>query len=130
MLRVISSHGLGAPVGSLATVKAETSRSGDWVCIVEYHDMRQSAVNTDLGRFEIVTDLARAKNHWTRAQAHGAAVKRLGPQQRALPFAEGLEVETWREDTTKDKLTPSSKPDGLRNTKAFLRMTFWSQKWL
>jgi hypothetical protein len=32
ILRVISTHGLGAAVGSLATVQAiETSRSGDWL---------------------------------------------------------------------------------------------------
>lgn len=67
ILRVINSHGLGAPVGSLTTVKAvETSRSGDWVCIVEYNDKRQPRHGTrlyrshlwesDLRRFEIVNE--------------------------------------------------------------------------
>jgi hypothetical protein len=65
LLRVISAHGLGAPVGSLATVKAvETSRAGDWLCIIEYHERREPTHGTrlyrshlwesDLGRFEIV----------------------------------------------------------------------------
>ncbi len=68
VLRVVSSHGLGAPVGSLATVQTvETSRSGEWLCIVEYHDRRQPRQGTrlyrshlwanDLGRFEIVKDV-------------------------------------------------------------------------
>jgi hypothetical protein len=67
VIRVIASHGLGAPVGSLATVKAiETSRSGDWLCIVQYHDTKPPRQGTrlyrshlwvsDLGRFEIVKD--------------------------------------------------------------------------
>jgi hypothetical protein len=71
ILRVISSHGLGAPVVSLATVKSiETSRSGDWMAIIEYHDTRQPTHGTrlyrshlwayDLGRFEIVKNVQRA----------------------------------------------------------------------
>jgi hypothetical protein len=66
VLRVISSHGLGAPLHSLATVQSvETSLSGDWVCIVEYHVKRPPRKGTrlyrshlwssDLNRFEIVT---------------------------------------------------------------------------
>jgi hypothetical protein len=48
VLRVISSHGFGAPVGSLATVKTvETSRSGDWL---EYYDRRQPKYGTRLYR--------------------------------------------------------------------------------
>jgi hypothetical protein len=69
VLRVISSHGLGAPVGSLARVESvEASRSGDWVCHVRYLDKRAVSHGTrlyrshlwisDLGRFEIVTDNA------------------------------------------------------------------------
>ena len=47
----ISSHGLGAPVGSLATVKAiEISRSGDWLCIIEYDDKTQPKQGTRLYR--------------------------------------------------------------------------------
>jgi hypothetical protein len=67
VLRVISSHGLGAPLHSLATVQSvDTSLSGDWVCIVEYHDRRPPRQGTrlyrshlwasDLARFEIVTE--------------------------------------------------------------------------
>jgi hypothetical protein len=70
VLRVISSHGLGAPAGSLATVKAiEISRSGDWMAVIEYHDTRQPTHGTrlyrshlwalDLGRFEIVKNVQR-----------------------------------------------------------------------
>jgi hypothetical protein len=90
VLRVISSHGLGAPVGSLATVKAiKISRSGDWMAVIEYHDTRQPTHGTrlyrshlwtaDLGRFEIVTDVQRAvANQTSKAQA-----KRM---QLRLPF--------------------------------------------
>ena len=71
VLRVISSHGLGAPVGSLASVKAiGTSPSGDWVCIIEYDQRRPPKHGTrlyrshlwasDLGRFEMVKDVHRA----------------------------------------------------------------------
>jgi hypothetical protein len=96
VLRVISSHGLGAPIGSLATVKAiETSRSGDWVAIVKYHDTRQPTHGTrlyrshlwanDLGRFEIVEDLQRAvTNQISKAEARREAKR----AQLRLPFGE------------------------------------------
>jgi hypothetical protein len=57
--------GSRCPVGSLAMVKAvETSRSGDWVCLIEYQHTKQPTHGTrlyrsqlwesDLRRFEIV----------------------------------------------------------------------------
>jgi hypothetical protein len=53
LLRVINSHGLGAHVGSLATVKSiETSRSGDWVCIIEYNPAL-SPLSTDAMQYEV-----------------------------------------------------------------------------
>jgi hypothetical protein len=94
ILRVINSHGLGAPVGSLATVKAiETSRSGDWVAIVEYRDIRQPTHGTrlyrshlwanDLGRFEIVRNLQRAVAHQVSKAVARQEAKRA---QLRLPF--------------------------------------------
>lgn len=67
VLRVITAHGLGAPRGTVATVlTVETSPSGDWFCTVAYHNKRAPKHGTrlyrshlwesDLGRFEIVTD--------------------------------------------------------------------------
>jgi hypothetical protein len=99
-LRVISSHGLGAPVGSLATVQSvETSRAGDWLCIVEYHDKKQPKHGTrlyrthlwvvDLGRFEIVTDTAHDNHPGRKARACGEVIPQR-PQQLGLPFEEGL----------------------------------------
>jgi hypothetical protein len=96
VLRVISSHGLGAPVGSLATVKTiETSRSGDWLCVVEYHDKRAPKHGTrlyrshlwerDLGRFEIVTEdttSGRVKER-RKGPTAGQSQTRI---QLALPF--------------------------------------------
>src|SRR5687768_6217942 len=95
VLRVITSHGLGAPVGSLAKVKSiQTSLSGDWLCIVECHDTRQPKHGTwlyrshlwasDLGRFEIVTEHP-TRNH-RQVRAHRPmTTKRL---QLRLPFDE------------------------------------------
>jgi hypothetical protein len=96
VLRVRSSHGLGAPVGSLATVKAvETSRSGDWMAVIEYHDIRQPTHGTrlyrshlwaaDLGRFEIVKDVQR-----TVGKTVSKAEARREPKraQLRLPFAD------------------------------------------
>src|SRR5262249_39778020 len=90
ILRVISSHGLGAPVGSLAQVKSVgTSPSGDWVCHVRYLNKRPVNHRTrlyrshlwasDLGRFEIVTEYA-FSDHWRVRN------KRL--LQLRLPFEE------------------------------------------
>jgi hypothetical protein len=67
LLRVIAPHGLGAPLYTIATVESvDTSASGDWFCIVRYHNKRSTKHGTrlylshlwesDLGRFEIVTD--------------------------------------------------------------------------
>src|SRR5262245_35662338 len=72
ILRVISSHELGAPVGSLATVKSvETSRLGDWLGIVQYTHKRVPRQGTrlyrshlwesHLERFEIVKELGEAR---------------------------------------------------------------------
>jgi hypothetical protein len=96
LLRVITSHGLGAPVGSLATVKAiETSRSGDWMAIIAYHDTRQPTHGTrlyrshlwavDLGRFEIVKDLQRAVGNLVSKAEAARAAKRA---QLRLPFVD------------------------------------------
>jgi hypothetical protein len=96
LLRVISSHGLGAPVGAVATVKAiETSRSGDWLAIINYHDTRQPTHGTrlyrshlwasDLGRFEIVNDVRTA----VAKQISKAEAKREAKgAQLMLPFAD------------------------------------------
>ena len=96
VLRVISSHGLGAPVGALATVKSiETSRSGDWYCIVEYHDIRQPTNGTrlyrshlwaaDLGRFEIVKDVQRTVG---KTVSKAEATREAKRAQLRLPFEE------------------------------------------
>jgi hypothetical protein len=98
ILRVISSHGLGAPRGSVATVKSiETSHSGDWLAVIEYKDVRQPTHGTrlyrshlwaaDLGRFEIVTDMQRAvSNQVSKAEARRAAKR----AQLGLPFEEDI----------------------------------------
>jgi hypothetical protein len=95
VLRVILAHGLGAPRGTLATVESiETSRTGDWCCVVTYHNMRVSRRGTqlyrshlwanDLGRFEIVTDVGEATG---KAQRRGKAEPIRQPRiQLALPF--------------------------------------------
>ena len=98
VLRVISSHGLGAPVGSLAKVESvETSRSGDWVCHVRYLDKRPVNHRTrlyrshlwlsDLGRFEIVRDETPkiAQNGWKRKK-QTAEQSRPPRIQLPLPF--------------------------------------------
>jgi hypothetical protein len=96
ILRVINSHGLGAPVGSLARVKSvETAPSGDWLCIVEYQHKKPPKHGTrlyrshlwasDLGRFDIVTD-HNAASHQRKTMA-GTVSKRL---QLRLPFDEQL----------------------------------------
>ncbi len=88
-----SSHGLGAPVGSLATVQTvETSRSSEWLCIVEYHDRRQPRQGTrlyrshlwanDLGRFEIVKDVMPV----IEAKITGSATRTKTWTQLSLPF--------------------------------------------
>ena len=95
-LRVVSSRGLGAPVGSLATVKAvETSRSGDWLCLVEYQDRQQPKQRTrlyrshlwanDLGRFEIVSQAALPRPEASRGM-------RRAQIQLRLPFDEVEDV--------------------------------------
>jgi hypothetical protein len=92
ILRVITPHGLGAPLGTLATVKTvETSHSGDWYCTVTYHDKRSSQHRphlyrshlwaSDLGRFEIVTTM---KPEATRARPTVATRIQL-----RLPFQDG-----------------------------------------
>ena len=93
VLRVVS-HGIGAPVGSLATVKSvETSRSGEWVAMVEYHEKRQPRHGTrfyrshlwtvDLAYFEIVKDVART----VAKQISKAEVRREARRaQLGLPF--------------------------------------------
>ena len=93
ILRVISSHGLGAPLETLATVKTvETSPSGDWYCTVTYHDKRSSQHRphlyrshlwaSDLGRFEIVTDEKASRSARSR-QNDRARPSRI---QLSLPF--------------------------------------------
>jgi hypothetical protein len=101
VLRVISSHGLGAPVGSLATVESvETSRSGDWVCHVRYLDKRPVNHRTrlyrshlwlsDLGRFEIVKPDAASKPKMRKTPA--ATPIRV---QLRLPFdQDGIWIKT------------------------------------
>ena len=43
------SRGLGAPVGSLATVQSvEISRSGDWLFVVEYQDRKRPKKGTQV----------------------------------------------------------------------------------
>jgi hypothetical protein len=91
-LRVIMSHGLGAPIGRIARVKAiETSFSGDWVCIVEYNDIggqhgtrlyRSHLWISSLGRFEIVKDNAQQR------KKRGAIRPSRTRIQLTLPFAE------------------------------------------
>ena len=94
LIRVLHS-GLGAPIGSLATVQTvEVSRSGDWVCIIEYHGRKQPRQGTrlyrshlwisDLGRFEIVKDGMPVTE--TRAEKATRTDTRI---QLALPFPEG-----------------------------------------
>jgi hypothetical protein len=93
ILRVISSHGLGAPLHSLATVQSvETSRSGDWACIVEYPDRRPPRQGTrlyrshlwasDLNRFEIVT-----------GHIKSPPGERKGKKNRFGPLATRLQLE-------------------------------------
>lgn len=42
VLRVINSHGIGAPRHALAMVETvETARSGDWLCTIRYHEQRK-----------------------------------------------------------------------------------------
>ena len=67
VLRVVNSHGIGAPRHALATVETVgTLRSEEWLCTVRYHERRKGKRQhlyhshlweADLGRFEIVTDL-------------------------------------------------------------------------
>jgi hypothetical protein len=94
VLRVINAHGIGAPLGSLATVKAiETSRSGDWVCIVEYQQKKAPRQGTrlyrshlwisDLNRFEIVKDEPAKSSLKAETRAAGQSTTRI---QLALPF--------------------------------------------
>jgi hypothetical protein len=96
VLRVISSLGLGAPVGSLATVKTiEASRSGDWMAMIEYHDPRQPKHGTqlyrshlwamDLNRFEVAKDVQRAVGITVSKAEAKRAAKRA---QLRLPFEE------------------------------------------
>ena len=97
LLRVINSHGLGAPVGTLATVESvETSLSGEWLCLVQYHDERSPKQGTrlyrshlwasDLGRFEIVTPDDAGRGRIGEART---AVDRPSRIQLDLPFNEG-----------------------------------------
>jgi hypothetical protein len=96
ILRVISSHGLGAPVGSLAKVESvETSRSGDWVCHVRKLDKRPVNHRTrlyrshlwasDLGRFEVVRE-ATGRSGRTREGKRTAEQSGTTRIQLALPF--------------------------------------------
>lgn len=98
ILRVISSHGLGAPVGSLATVKTiETSRSGDWMAVIEYHDARSRHKGhgcfgricgpQTLGRFEIVRDVQRTV---AKQVSKAEAMREARRAQLRLPFSDEL----------------------------------------
>lgn len=45
LLRVINSHGINAPLRSLATVETiERSNAGDWFCTIRYHGKRALVV--------------------------------------------------------------------------------------
>ena len=96
VLRVIS-HGIGAPVGSLATVKAiETSRSGDWVAVIEYHDTsrqprhgtrfyRPHVWTNDLAYLEIVKDVRRVLE---KPPSKAEALRMVKRAQLKLPLFE------------------------------------------
>ena len=93
ILRVVS-QGIGAPIGTLATVKAvETSRGGDWVAMIEYYEERQPRHGTrfyrshlwtvDLAYFEIVNDVQRiVVKQVSKAEARRQAQR----AQLILPF--------------------------------------------
>jgi hypothetical protein len=96
LLRVISSHGLGAPRGSLATVQTVgTSESGDWLCTVTYHGKRSPRQGTrlyrshlwelDLNRFEIVTNEPESRPTRRPRKKQSIAGSRV---QLPLPFSD------------------------------------------
>jgi hypothetical protein len=94
LLRVINSHGLGAPLQSLATVETiEKPLSGYWYCTIRYHDKRQTKRDrlyrshlwaSDLGCFEIVKDGLPTQEKGGR----GAARPNLTGPQLSLPFTD------------------------------------------
>lgn len=100
VLRVIS-HGIGAPIGTLATVKSvETSLSGDWVAMIVYDHTRQPRHGTrfyrshlwtvDLAYFEIVNDVERTVvRQVSRAEARREARR----AQLRLPLDESGPVD-------------------------------------
>lgn len=95
LLRVINSHSIGAPVGSLATVQTvEQSLAGDWLCTITWHEvealerraiLRSYLWAVDLSCFEIVHDVQRAvAKQVTKAEARRQA--KLA--QIKLPFTD------------------------------------------
>jgi hypothetical protein len=100
ILRVINSHGLGAPLRALATVETVgTSPAGDWLCTVRYHDKTQTKRGrmfrshlwaVDLGCFEVASTGSEIVKDEAEAKASAKRTATVLPTrlQLALPLEE------------------------------------------